>query len=238
MRRVGRLLNGPDALIGALRDAVGAGGTIVAYTDWDARYRRAARRRRPRARRNGASTSRPSIRRHRAPSATTEFCAEFIRTTPGARRSGNPGASVAAIGARARMAHRRSSARLRLRRRLAACKARRGGRQGADGRRAVRHDDAAASRRAPGAHPGRNASSASTCRSPRPAERAGAPSRSSTRRGRSCPASPTTILRRSSRIFWRADRAGKERSARRKRRWSRPRRSHTFAVAWLEQHCA
>ncbi len=27
--------------------------------------------------------------------------AEFIRTTPGARRSGNPGASVAAIGARA-----------------------------------------------------------------------------------------------------------------------------------------
>src|SRR3954463_11372105 len=38
LRRVGRMLNGPDALIGALLDAASPGGTVVAYTDWDARY--------------------------------------------------------------------------------------------------------------------------------------------------------------------------------------------------------
>src|SRR3712207_3706115 len=38
MSRVGRMLNGPDALIGALLDATSPGGTIFGYTDWDARY--------------------------------------------------------------------------------------------------------------------------------------------------------------------------------------------------------
>lgn len=35
MSTVGPLLNGPDALIGALRDAVGPAGTLLAYTSWD-----------------------------------------------------------------------------------------------------------------------------------------------------------------------------------------------------------
>src|ERR671914_43326 len=35
---VGPLLNGPDAVIGALLDAVSPSGTVLAYTDWDARY--------------------------------------------------------------------------------------------------------------------------------------------------------------------------------------------------------
>ncbi len=38
LSRVGRMLNGPDALIGALLDATSPGGTVLAYTDWDARY--------------------------------------------------------------------------------------------------------------------------------------------------------------------------------------------------------
>ncbi len=38
MSKVGRLLNGPDALVGALLDAVGPSGTVLAYTDWDATY--------------------------------------------------------------------------------------------------------------------------------------------------------------------------------------------------------
>jgi len=38
LSRVGRLLNGPDAVIGALIDATTPGGTVVAYTDWDACY--------------------------------------------------------------------------------------------------------------------------------------------------------------------------------------------------------
>ncbi len=32
--KVGPLLNGPDVLIQALADAVGSGGTLLAYTDW------------------------------------------------------------------------------------------------------------------------------------------------------------------------------------------------------------
>ena len=38
MSRVGRMLHGPDALIGALLDTVGSQGTIMSYTDWDGTY--------------------------------------------------------------------------------------------------------------------------------------------------------------------------------------------------------
>ena len=98
--RVGRLLNGPDALIGALLDAVGPGGTILAYTDWEARYEElldaegcVPEEWRAHVPPFDAGTSR-AIRDNGA-------LAEFLRTWPGARRSGNPGASVAAVGARA-----------------------------------------------------------------------------------------------------------------------------------------
>lgn len=100
MSRVGRLLNGPDALIGALLDAVGPGGTILAYTDWDAAYD---------ALLDEDGRVPPEWRNHIPPFDPARsrairdngVLAEFIRTTPGARRSRNPGASVAAIGARA-----------------------------------------------------------------------------------------------------------------------------------------
>jgi aminoglycoside 3-N-acetyltransferase len=97
---VGRLLNGPDALIGALLDAVSPGGTVLAYTDWDARYDELT----------GPDGRVPDEWREHVPpfDAAASRAArdngvlpEFLRTTPGARRSGNPGASVAAIGARA-----------------------------------------------------------------------------------------------------------------------------------------
>ena len=35
MRKVGPLLNGPDALVGALTDVIGPDGTLMAYTSWD-----------------------------------------------------------------------------------------------------------------------------------------------------------------------------------------------------------
>ncbi|MET4691140.1 aminoglycoside 3-N-acetyltransferase [Sinorhizobium fredii] len=100
MRRVGRLLNGPDVLIDALRDAIGPAGTIVAYTDWNGAYDELLDE-------NGRVP--PEWRAHIAPfdpaasraARDNGVLAEFIRTTPGARRSGNPGASIAAIGARA-----------------------------------------------------------------------------------------------------------------------------------------
>lgn len=100
MSRVGPLLNGPDALIGALLDASSPDGTILAYTDWDARYDGLLDR-------NGRVAE--EWRAHVPPfhpassraARENGVLAEFIRTWPGARRSGNPAASVAAIGARA-----------------------------------------------------------------------------------------------------------------------------------------
>jgi aminoglycoside 3-N-acetyltransferase len=100
MSKVGRLMNGPDALIGALLDTVGPSGTILAYTDWDAVYEELL---------DDHGRVSPEWRDH-APAfdpvtsramRDNGVIAEFIRTTPGAMRSGNPGASVAAVGARA-----------------------------------------------------------------------------------------------------------------------------------------
>lgn len=100
LRRVGPMLNGPDALVGALLDAMAPGGTLLSYTDWDASYDdtllsdgRVPEEMRADIPPFDAAASR-ACRAHGAIS-------EFIRTTPGALRSGNPGASVAAIGARA-----------------------------------------------------------------------------------------------------------------------------------------
>ncbi|HYG85492.1 MAG TPA: aminoglycoside 3-N-acetyltransferase [Azospirillum sp.] len=100
MSRVGPLLNGPDALIGALLDASSPGGTILAYTDWDARYDvlldqsgRVAEEWRAHVPPFDPSASRAA--------RDNGVLAEFVRTWPGARRSGNPGASIAAVGARA-----------------------------------------------------------------------------------------------------------------------------------------
>jgi aminoglycoside 3-N-acetyltransferase len=99
-RTVGAVLGGPDAIIAALRDAVGPAGTIMAYLDWDAPW-------------EDFADDTGHIPAHLKPhvpgfdAALTRagrdngVLPEFLRTTPGARRSGNPGASVAAIGAAA-----------------------------------------------------------------------------------------------------------------------------------------
>jgi aminoglycoside 3-N-acetyltransferase len=100
LSRVGRLLGGPDAVIGALLDAVSPGGTVLAYTDWDARYDELL---------DDRGRVPPEWRAHVPPfdraasraSRDNGVLPEFLRTWPGARRSGNPGASVAALGARA-----------------------------------------------------------------------------------------------------------------------------------------
>jgi aminoglycoside 3-N-acetyltransferase len=97
LRKVGPMLNGPDALIGAILDVLGPEGTLLCYVNWDAQYEDAL-----------DDTGRlqdalkPSIppfdpKSSRASRDHGAF-AEFVRTTPGALRSGNPGASVAAIG--------------------------------------------------------------------------------------------------------------------------------------------
>jgi aminoglycoside 3-N-acetyltransferase len=100
LSKVGRLLNGPDAVIGALLDAVSPGGTVLAYTDWDARYDelvgpdgRVPDRWRPHVPPFDPASSRSARDNGVLP--------EFLRTWPGAQRSGSPGASMAAIGDRA-----------------------------------------------------------------------------------------------------------------------------------------
>lgn len=97
---VGELINGPDTLIDALRHAVGETGTIMAYTDWDARYEALLDEagQIPERWREKIAGFDPA--RSRAVRDNGIF-PEFLRTMPGALRSGNPGASVAALGAKA-----------------------------------------------------------------------------------------------------------------------------------------
>jgi aminoglycoside 3-N-acetyltransferase len=94
LRSVGPILGGPDALIDALLDAVGPAGTLLGYCDWDYDDR---------------DLPDPALRPHVPPfdparsRATRDNGAfpELLRTRPGAQRSGNPGASCAALGGRA-----------------------------------------------------------------------------------------------------------------------------------------
>lgn len=100
MRAVGPMMNGPDALIGALIDCVGAQGTVAAYLDWDAVFE---------AHIGPDGRVDPTLRPHIPPfdplrSRTARdmgVFSEFFRTTQGVLRSVNPGASVGAIGAKA-----------------------------------------------------------------------------------------------------------------------------------------
>lgn len=100
LRRVGPVLGGADGVIAALRRVIGPAGTLLAYVNWDEYYEdaldadgRLADALKPHILPFDAAASRAS-RDH-------GVLAEAIRTTPGARRSGNPGASVAAVGSRA-----------------------------------------------------------------------------------------------------------------------------------------
>jgi aminoglycoside 3-N-acetyltransferase len=94
LRKVGRVIGGPDTILAAMRDVVGPEGTILGYTDWQLE-----------------DFGRDYLEfREQVPAfdplrsrATRDngFWPEMLRTTPGALRSGNPGASMAAIGGRA-----------------------------------------------------------------------------------------------------------------------------------------
>ncbi len=100
LRAIGPLLNGPDTLIDALLDVLGSGGTLLCYVNWNQQYEDAldADGRVPDVLKPHIAPFDPA--RSRASRDHGVF-AEFVRTTPGAHRSGNPGASVAAIGGRA-----------------------------------------------------------------------------------------------------------------------------------------
>jgi aminoglycoside 3-N-acetyltransferase len=99
-RSIGPVLGGGDVIIAALREGVGPAGTIMAYLDWEAAWEdfKDAEGRIPEALRPHVLPFDPALTRAARQNGTLP---EFLRTTPGARRSGNPGASVAALGAKA-----------------------------------------------------------------------------------------------------------------------------------------
>lgn len=98
LRRVGPVLGGADGVIAALQQVVGAQGSILAYVSWLENFEDAL---------DAAGRLDPALKPFIPPfdAATSRanpdhgWFAEALRTTPGARRSGNPGASVAALGA-------------------------------------------------------------------------------------------------------------------------------------------
>ncbi len=102
MRAVGKVLGGPDVVIRALLDVVGECGTVMAYTDWEHAAQHLTREDATESLDESLLEEMPAFdpRTSRARRAYGIF-PEFLRTGPGACRSGNPGASVAAIGAKA-----------------------------------------------------------------------------------------------------------------------------------------
>lgn len=100
LRKVGPVVGGADTIIAALRDAVGPSGTVLGYADWQGMDDVLS---------DEALFADPAIRAEippfdpRTSRATRDNGSfpELLRTTPGALRSGNPGASCVAIGHRA-----------------------------------------------------------------------------------------------------------------------------------------
>nr|6MN0_A Chain A, Aminoglycoside N(3)-acetyltransferase [uncultured bacterium]6MN0_B Chain B, Aminoglycoside N(3)-acetyltransferase [uncultured bacterium]6MN0_C Chain C, Aminoglycoside N(3)-acetyltransferase [uncultured bacterium]6MN0_D Chain D, Aminoglycoside N(3)-acetyltransferase [uncultured bacterium]6MN0_E Chain E, Aminoglycoside N(3)-acetyltransferase [uncultured bacterium]6MN0_F Chain F, Aminoglycoside N(3)-acetyltransferase [uncultured bacterium]6MN1_A Chain A, Aminoglycoside N(3)-acetyltra len=94
LRKVGKIVGGPDDILDAMRDVIGPAGTVLGYADWQL---------------EDEIRDDPAMREHipafdplRSRSIRDNgFWPELIRTTPGALRSASPGASMAAIGGEA-----------------------------------------------------------------------------------------------------------------------------------------
>jgi aminoglycoside 3-N-acetyltransferase len=101
LRGIGPLVNGPDTLIDALLDVLGPDGTLLCYVNWEQQYEDALdeQGRLPDSLKPAIPPFDPD--RSRASRDHGAF-AEFVRTTPSAERSKNPGASVVAIGGQAK----------------------------------------------------------------------------------------------------------------------------------------
>lgn len=102
MRSVGPILGGPNEMIEALLESVGPGGTVMMYVDWEDGAQSRTRKDLDTALPPEERSAWPAFDVTKARAARSYgILPEFLRTWPGASRSGNPGASVAAVGARA-----------------------------------------------------------------------------------------------------------------------------------------
>jgi aminoglycoside 3-N-acetyltransferase len=102
MRAVGPILGGPNEMIEALLESVGTTGTVMMYVDWEEGAQGYTRTDRAMHLSPALLDAWPAFdpRKARA-DRSCGILPEFLRTWPGAVRSENPGASVAAVGARA-----------------------------------------------------------------------------------------------------------------------------------------
>src|SRR5262249_30470079 len=99
LRAVGWVVGGPDVALAAIREALGPQGTPCMYVGWaDGTYEMASW---------SSEKQRAYLAERPAFDPATSRAApewgvltEHLRTTPGARRSAHPEASIAAVGAR------------------------------------------------------------------------------------------------------------------------------------------
>jgi aminoglycoside 3-N-acetyltransferase len=100
LRAVGWIVGGPDVALAAVRDVLGADGTLCMYVGWaDSTYDMA---RWPVEKQRAYTEERPAFEPDTARAgAEWGVLTEHLRTTRGARRSGNPEGSIAAWGAKA-----------------------------------------------------------------------------------------------------------------------------------------
>jgi aminoglycoside 3-N-acetyltransferase len=95
LRKIGPVLGGPDTIIDAILDVIGPDGTLLGYTDWQLENEV---RDDPKLRDDIPPFDPLSSRAVR----DNGYFPEALRTRPGALRSGSPGASMAALGGRAK----------------------------------------------------------------------------------------------------------------------------------------
>ncbi len=100
VRAIGWVVGGPDVVLDALLEVLGPAGTLMMYVGWEEDIEDFYQW--PPERQAAYLAECPPFdpatsRAHRKWSILTEY----LRTRPGACRSGNPGASVAAVGAKA-----------------------------------------------------------------------------------------------------------------------------------------
>lgn len=102
MRSVGHILGGPNEMIEALLESVGPSGTVMMYVDWEDGAQTFTRTDRGKGIPPALMDAWPAFDPRKARAARSYgILPEFLRTWPGASRSANPGASVAAVGAQA-----------------------------------------------------------------------------------------------------------------------------------------
>jgi aminoglycoside 3-N-acetyltransferase len=101
VRAIGWIVGGPDVVLDALLEVLTPSGTLMMYVGWEVNIEEFYTWSADRQSAYLAECPPFDPQRYRA-QRKWSILTEYLRTRPGVHRSGNPGASVAAIGAKAR----------------------------------------------------------------------------------------------------------------------------------------